>query len=247
MSRRYYHPQAETGQRVLLTGDEGHHLGTVMRARVGDTVTLFDGRGREWTARVIGLRKGAVELEVLAEQALTRELVWPVTLAVALPKGERQKWLVEKATELGVHRLVPLQTAWGVAQPTAGAVARLRRVVIEACKQCGRNTLLVVEEARPCAEWFLAAAGGGTCYLADPEGEPLVEAARHVAGPVLVAVGPEGGLTEAERQAALRAGWRPVSLGNRTLRVETAALALAAYFSLLQDSRPADAGAGRPP
>jgi 16S rRNA (uracil1498-N3)-methyltransferase len=239
MSGRYYHPAAGQEQRVLLAGDEGHHLATVMRARIGDEVTLFDGRGCEVVARVTGIGKRAVELEVVSQREVSRELPWPVTLAVALPKGERQKWLVEKATELGVRRLVPLGTQRGVAQPVAEAVARLQRVVIEASKQCGRNQLMDVDTAWPCTQFFQAESTSGLCLLADPGGRPLAEAAQPIRGPVCCAVGPEGGFTEAERQAALAAGWKAVSLGRRILRVETAAIALAAYVSLAQEGLPA--------
>lgn len=247
MSGRYYHPEASLGRRVLLAGDEGHHLATVMRGRIGDEVLLFDGRGRELVARITSVRKGTVELDVVAERELSRELPWPVTLAVALPKGERQKWLVEKATELGVHRLVPLRTERSVAQAGAEAVARLRRVVIEASKQCGRNQLMEVDEARPCIEFFQAAMGMGRRVLADPHGRPLAEAAMFASEPVCCAIGPEGGFTEAERAAALASGWEAVGLGARILRVETAAIALAAYFSLRQAEPPPAAPAPNAP
>lgn len=217
---------------MLLAQEEGHHLATVMRARIGDEVTLFDGQGREFDARVTGLRKGAVELEVVAQREVSRELPWPVVLAVALPKGERQKWLVEKVTELGVQRLIPLKTERGVAQPEAAAIARLRRVVIEASKQCGRNHLMVVEQARECGDLFQAQEVRIRRLVADPQGRPLAEVTWPSGGPVCCAVGPEGGFTEAERNAALKAGWEAVSLGPRILRVETAAIALAACFSL---------------
>ena len=243
MSGRFYHPEASLGRRVRLAHNEGHHLATVMRARIGDVVTLFDGQGHEFDARVTGLFKGTVELEVVAQRAVSRELPWPVALAVALPKGERQKWLVEKATELGVQRVIPLRTERGVAQPGAEAIARLRRVVIEASKQCGRNHLMQVEEPRPCTDFFGTEDARGQRWLADPSGRPLAEAARQACGPVCCAVGPEGGFTEAERAAALAAGWEAVSLGPRILRVETAAIALAAYFSLWQGGSPAAAQA----
>ena len=115
----------------------------VMRAAPGRRVTLFDGSGQEWTAEVRRLGRAEVELQVLAGRLVDRELPVEVTLASALPKGERQKWLVEKLVELGIARLVPLQMA-GRSEPGPPALERLRRGVIEASKQCGRNRLMEV-------------------------------------------------------------------------------------------------------
>src|SRR5262245_41249970 len=135
MSERFFIEPPVTGPRVVLTGDEARHVARVMRAAVGDEVILFDGSGAEFLARITILGKSTIELEIVERRETSRELPMRLTLAVALPKGERQKWLVEKATELSVTCLVPLITERGVAQPTDSALARLRRAVIEASKQ----------------------------------------------------------------------------------------------------------------
>ncbi|HEX5102258.1 MAG TPA: RsmE family RNA methyltransferase, partial [Pirellulaceae bacterium] len=132
MSERFYVEPPIDLPHVTLTGDEFRHLAAVMRARPGDEVTLFDGSGAEFAARIVHIGKREARLEIIERREVSRELPLELTLAVALPKGERQKWLVEKLTELGVTRLVPLVTERGVAQPTIGAVDRLRRSVIEA-------------------------------------------------------------------------------------------------------------------
>ena len=119
-----------------------------MRATPGTQVTLFDGGGDEFSATVAQLRRSDVELSILSRESIDRELPFDLTLGVALPKGDRQKWLVEKAVELGVTRIVPLRTRRGVAQPVEQALVRLRRAVIEASKQCGRNRLLQIDEPR---------------------------------------------------------------------------------------------------
>src|SRR5262245_60455622 len=144
MSDRFFVDTPISGDRAMLIGDEARHLAAVMRAQVGDEVVLFDGSGAEFGARITGLKKNTVELVVLERREISRELPIPLTLAVALPKGDRQKWLVEKATELGVTRLVPLITERGVAQLVESALERLRRAVIEASKQCGRNKLMEI-------------------------------------------------------------------------------------------------------
>src|SRR5688500_2920803 len=132
MSERFFSNQPISGDRAELTGDEARHLTSVMRAKIGDEVVLFDGSGEEFSATVTTIRKNAVELAIAERREISRELPFSLTLAVALPKGDRQKWLVEKATELGVTRIVPLSTERGVAQPVDSALDRLRRSVIEA-------------------------------------------------------------------------------------------------------------------
>src|SRR5262245_59708870 len=139
MTQRYFVEPCIDGNQVTLSGAEAHHLIRVMRCRTDDEVTLFDGSGAEFLARVVHVGRADAELAVLARHEVDRELPLRVTLAVALPKGYRQRWLVEKLVELGASRLVPLETTRGVAQPDEKALVRLRRSVIEACKQCGRN------------------------------------------------------------------------------------------------------------
>ena len=132
----------------LVAGAEAHHLLHVMRARTGARVTLFDGSGWQFDAVVERTGRSEVELTITDRQEIDREAQVAVTLGVVLPKGDRQKWLVEKVVELGVARLVPLETERGVAQPRENVLERLRRGVIEASKQCGRNRLMEIAEPR---------------------------------------------------------------------------------------------------
>jgi len=232
MHPRFFSPQPPVHGRGVILGDEARHLAKVLRLKVGDSVVLFDGRGREWPARVVLISRDRVELETDAPAIDPPPRGIPLTLAVALPKGERQKWLVEKLTELGVHRLVPLETTRGVAEATAAAQARLERVVIEACKQCGRNTLLEVASARSLEQLFAELPPGGSRLIAHPDGMPFAAVtARPFATEVLALVGPEGGFTDAEVAQAEHAGCLWVSLGPQILRVETAAIAIAARCS----------------
>jgi 16S rRNA (uracil1498-N3)-methyltransferase len=231
MSDRYFVEQPVTGDRALLVGPEAHHLIHVMRAQPGDRVVLFDGSGAELDAVVRKLARSEVELAVLGRREVDRELPGEVTLGVALPKGERQKWLVEKAVELGLRRLVPLQTARGVAQPNPQTLDRLRRTVIEASKQCGRTRLMEVALPQTWPQ-FIAQSSGVPCrLLAHPHAPASQAAAPTAAGSrdvAWLAVGPEGGLTDEEVTLAVAAGWRTVDLGPRILRVETAAVLLLA-------------------
>jgi 16S rRNA (uracil1498-N3)-methyltransferase len=165
-------------------------------------------------------------------------------LAVALPKGERQKWLVEKATELGVTCLVPLITERGVVQPAQAALERLRRTVVEASKQCGRNQLMEIGQPAPAIDLFGQAPAAGGRLIADKGGQPLSSLADLAGTALLAAIGPEGGFTPAELAAAHAAGWRAVSLGPRTVRIETAAIAIAAWAACQQMIIPTPARLG---
>jgi len=227
MSERFFLDAPPRAGHVELSGDEARHLARVLRAKVGDTVSVFDGHGREWPARIATLGRDRVGLELgpVIEVAPPSRVL---TLAVALPKGDRQKWMVEKLTELGCTRLVPLETTHGVAEATPAAVQRLMRSSIEACKQCGRNTFLEIATPLTIAEVLAARDAATLGVVADPHGEPLGPVLAGHAGPVLALVGPEGGFTTEEVAAAAAAGCRRVTLGPHVLRVETAAVALAA-------------------
>lgn len=229
MSQRFFVESPIVSDQAELTDSEAHHLLHVMRAAVGDEVTLFDGSGAEFTARVRQLKRSVVFCDVIERHEMDRELPWPVVLGVALPKGDRQKWLVEKATELGVTQIVPLETSRGVAQPEASALDRLRRSVIEASKQCGRNRLLVISPPQPLATFAREAPASAHRWLAHPATNSpaanIAAAANNAAH--WLAVGPEGGFTDQEVADTLSHGWQAVDLGRRILRVETAAVALA--------------------
>ena len=230
MSERFFLAEPPSHGRGRLVGDEARHLVRVMRCRVGDEVVAFDGRGTSWRARVasIGRDEAVLDLGAAVVEAATRDA--PLTLAVALPKGDRQKWLVEKLTELGVPRLVPLVTTRGVAEATPAAIERLARGVIEACKQCGRDALMQIAPPQSVAEMACAAGNGATLVVANWDGLPF-ETVAAGGGSVIALVGPEGGFTPEELATVEAAGGRRVSLGPYVLRVETAAIAVAARLA----------------
>jgi 16S rRNA (uracil1498-N3)-methyltransferase len=238
---RFFHSSLGDQDSVSLDGAEAHHLIHVLRAAPGADVILFDGSGAEFLARVERVERSVVRLTIIERREIDRELPCDVTLGVALPKGERQRWLVEKATELGVSRLVPLVTTRGVAQPTLETLRRLRRAVVEASKQCGRNRLMQISEPLGWSDFVQAARDKGqragealVRLLAHPGGMSLLNCGNEQRGTFnfVLAVGPEGGLTDVEAQQARDAGWQAVDLGSRILRVETAAIALVAAITV---------------
>jgi 16S rRNA (uracil1498-N3)-methyltransferase len=241
MSDRFYSAAPINSERAALEGPEAHHLLHVMRAAVGQQVTLFDNSGAEFPAVIENLNRASVQLRVIERIETSRELPYTLTVGVALPKGDRQKWLVEKLTELGVTTLVPLETARGVAQPTDAARQRLERSAIEASKQSGRNRLMQIASPQAFDQWVSQAhdpiAGGPgppdeRLLLAHPGGVALSECRLTEPLPTRIAIGPEGGLTDDEVAHAISNEWRRISLGPRILRVETAAVALTAAITL---------------
>jgi 16S rRNA (uracil1498-N3)-methyltransferase len=225
MAERYFVEQLPGPGPFEIDGPEAHHLATVCRLRAGDTVYLFNGDGREYPAIVTAVARRSVSLDVASGNATERELPFRLDVAAPLPKGERAVFLIEKLTELGVTTFTPLQTARSVVHPRETKLDRLHRHVIEASKQCGRNVLM---ELKPLTSWSELLRRDDLPIhrlLAHPTATEAV-AAREA--DVIIAVGPEGGFTEDEVTDALRSGWTAVGLGPRLLRVETAALALAA-------------------
>jgi 16S rRNA (uracil1498-N3)-methyltransferase len=261
MADRFFVHEPIRAPAATLAGAEAHHLIHVLRAKPGLVVTLFDGGGAEFGAHVVRIGRSEVELAIDERRELNRELTVGVTLGVSLPKQERQRWLVEKAVELGVARLVPLTARRSVAQPAAEALDRMRRVVVEASKQCGRNRLMEIAAGQSPTEFFENCAAAHPRWLAHPGGLSLAVAFSQVAHSpagddvevapggtessrgqtraksppveIALAIGPEGGFTDEEVAASGRCGWQAVDLGARILRIETAACGLAAIAALL--------------
>jgi 16S rRNA (uracil1498-N3)-methyltransferase len=225
LAERFYCPERWRGGRATLVGDEAKHLARVSRIFVGEMVGLFDGFGHEAKAEVARIDRDRVELIVHAEGPGSRDLGFPLVLATAVPKGDRFDWLVEKATEIGVTRLVPLIARRSAVDPRSAKLDRLRRRVVEACKQSGRSRLMELDEPMRWEDWLESPPSEtSTKLLADPRGRPIGTGLGLARG-VAIAIGPEGGFTNEEVDAAERAGYRPVSLTPTILRVETAALA----------------------
>jgi 16S rRNA (uracil1498-N3)-methyltransferase len=224
MAERFFCAGVSGGGHVALEGDEARHLARVRRVAAGETVELFDGCGFATRAEVVAVGRDRVELSPVGPPLPDRAPLLRVSLATAVPKGERFDWLIEKATELGVERLVPIVTERSVVDPRSAKLERLRRAVIEACKQCGRNRLMTIEPPRRWAD-LLAVTANDLRLVADPDGLPLVawpKPGRDRAA--WLAVGPEGGFTEDEVAAARASGWVAVGLGPSLLRVETAGI-----------------------
>jgi 16S rRNA (uracil1498-N3)-methyltransferase len=219
-----------------LDGGPAHYLANVLRLKEGAQLLLFDGHSGEWLAKIVLARKNRMTVQV-QERTRESETIPDVWLAFAPVKRAQTDWLVEKATELGAARLLPVITQRTVVERVK--LERLESIAIEAAEQCGRTRLPEIAEPTPLARLLDRRDSGRTLYFADEGGgEPPVLAFKP--GPVLILTGPEGGFTDEER-AAIRgeSDSIAISLGPRILRAETAALAaLAAYMTVAGDWRP---------
>ena len=216
------------GQTLVLAGGQAHYLARVMRVGEGDAVVLCDDMTGEWAARVAHAGKRDVTLTV-ADKLRERETVPDFTLCAALIKKPRFDLILEKATELGVRRIQPVITRRSVADKLN--LERARAIVTEAAEQCARTALPELAEPVKLDALLSGWDANRALFFADElGGEPAVQAFARPA-PAVLLIGPEGGFDDAER-AAIRAlpAARPVSLGPRILRAETAAIAATALW-----------------
>jgi 16S rRNA (uracil1498-N3)-methyltransferase len=224
MSERFYVNLPLSIGPILFDGAEAHHLAVVCRLRAGAEVCLFNGDGRQYPARVTHVMKREVAVEISAIESPERELPFTLEVAAPLPKGDRAQFLIEKLTELGVSRFVPLGCRYSNTHPREAKREKLERYVIEASKQCGRNVLMKIDDLTPWEDHVRRGEAGELRLLAHPCGEST---RTQWSGNVRIAVGPEGGFTEDEVESARIAGWQNMNLGPRILRIETAAIVMA--------------------
>ena len=229
LPRLFVEATLSEGAAVTLDGPQANYLGNVLRLGVGGQVLLFDGASGEWIATVAQMTRKSMQLTV-KRRTKVAEAVPDLWLAFAPVKRTQLDWLVEKATELGVARLMPVVTRRTVVERIKRE--RLRSIAVEAAEQCGRTMLPTIDEPVALERLLKDRDPGRTLYFADETGgEPMVTAFESGPGPGrgLILTGPEGGFTVEERELIRAAvGVRPISLGPRILRAETAALAAVA-------------------
>ncbi len=234
---RVHLPDWRPGQGPLAT-DRGHYLTRVLRLRAGDRFVGFDGRGRQWLGRVIGIERGRVVVERGEEITPDPEPTLEIVLVQAVARGDRMDYALQKATELGVSAIEPVFAERTEVRLSGRRLDRRldhwRAVVTSACEQCGRTRVPDVAPARTLNRWLDEPAdlGSGTNFLLLPSGAGLRGRAPPQS-PIRVLIGPEGGLTAAEVRAAVDAGFDPLVLGPRILRCETAGPAAIAAIQTL--------------
>ena len=254
MARFYCATPLATGQTIDLPATAARHV-QVLRMQPGHTLTLFNGEGGEFEAEVTHMGRSDVQVRVCAHSAVEREALRAVQLVVGMPANERMDWLIEKATELGVHRITPVMTERSVVRLNGERAekkqAHWQAIAISACEQSGRNRVPQVDVPLRLEAWLSNAQQPDQQTGADAsatlravmslhestqalssllQNDPMAESS--INRPVVLLTGPEGGLSDAEDAATRQAGFVAVSLGARVLRAETAALAALAYFTL---------------
>lgn len=234
---RFYCPEilAQSGT-AELPEQAAHHAARVLRLQAGDRVSVFNGRGGEGEARITDIGKRNVTLEIVDWHAVERESPLQVLLAQAISAGEKMDFTLQKAVELGVGNIQPLASERSVVRLSGERaekrVAHWQGVVIAACEQSGRNRVPKVAPIRPLLDW-LGRQDGGLRLMLSPVAEVGLRDLPKPTGNITLLIGPEGGLSPAEAEAAQRYGFTPVRLGARVLRTETAALAALAAMQTL--------------
>ena len=230
--REVFYAPAEQFQnlRIVLTGEEHRHLSRVLHHRVGERIIVVDGAGLAVDAEIVSLQRERTELRVLKKMRRYGESFTQITLAAAVPKGSRFDWIVEKATELGVVEIVPMHTERTETEAKAAKIARWQRLALAAMKQCCRSYCPTVRPLATFAEVCRQSREFDVGLIAHEAGGDVLRSLMGALPPrkILVCIGPEGGFTEDEIEAALACGAQTLGLGPRRLRADTAALAAVA-------------------
>ncbi|HEX6783893.1 MAG TPA: 16S rRNA (uracil(1498)-N(3))-methyltransferase [Sphingomicrobium sp.] len=235
LPRLFVRHALSTGAQIELDAGQANYLGNVMRLGVGSELLVFDDRSGEWLARIASAAKKRMSVTI-EHRTREAESVPDVWLAFAPVKRAQTDWLVEKATELGAARLMPVITHRTIAERVR--LDRLESIAVEAAEQCGRTRLPAIAKPATLKQLLEERDAARSLYFADENGgEPPSNAFEP--GPALILIGPEGGFTDDERERVRAAkNAVPISLGPRVLRAETAALAaLATYMAVAGDWR----------
>ena len=233
LNRVYLDAPLSSGSLIELPAAAAQHLGKVLRARSGDELVLFTGDGREFTAVIESIRGSRVTASVGAGRAIDRESPLAVTLVQCIARADRMDVIVQKATELGVVRIVPVMSRRSVvrldAAQAASKAGHWHAIAVSACEQCGRNRLPAIEAPRQLTRYLGEAPPGGARLVLEPDAGSS-RAAVEIGAAVEIAIGPEGGFDPEELEAFRLSGFASVALGPRVLRTETAAIAALAWL-----------------
>jgi 16S rRNA (uracil1498-N3)-methyltransferase len=216
-----------------LEPDASHHVARVLRLKVGDALTLFDGHGGEYASEITAVDKKQVQVRTVGHLPIENESPLTIHLGIAISRGERMDWIVQKSTELGIAALTPLLTEHtGVklsGDRAAKKIQHWQQIAISACEQCGRNRPPTVHALRLVDDW-LATTVAEKNFVLHHRAEVLDVAVGPAPASIALLIGPEGGLSEREINTAEQAGYAALRLGPRVLRTETAPLAAIAIL-----------------
>ncbi len=234
---RFYLPHFPEVREIRLKGDEAHHILHVKRARIGSKITLFDGKGTEYRARVTEILHDTVKVFIEESRSVDRELPIDITIAFSIPKGKLVTFLVQKCAELGVKTLIPIhckRSVVDIRNKSDEKIERWNRVTIEASKQCKRNYITIIEDIMPFDGLMRIVQNYDLSLIACTEAPTKILKALLNEHPsvkrIICLIGPEGGFTRSEVEMAEKAGCVPVSISHSTLRIETAAIAISSML-----------------
>lgn len=238
-SNRLYVPDPlHTGAELRLDEERSHYVGRVLRLRVGDAVVLFNGSGGEFAAAITEVSKRGVVVRIGEYRERDVESPLVITLIQGISRGERMDIVVQKATELGVHRITPIMTEFSVVRLHGGndnkgekRALHWLKVARSACEQCGRNVVPTLDAPQSFKSWLESSSSCGVPRIVlDPGATRTLGNLERVHDRIELLIGPEGGLSDAEVDQAVAAGFSACSIGPRVLRTETAAIAAIAVL-----------------
>ncbi|MCD5401528.1 16S rRNA (uracil(1498)-N(3))-methyltransferase [candidate division NPL-UPA2 bacterium] len=241
MTRFLVSPEKVKGDRITIEGREVHHLRNVLRLRKGERVICFDGRGKEYEGTIASFSPGQAEIKIEKSKKLKKELPLKITLAPSLIRASKMDLVIQKCTELGVFRLMPMRTERSLVKldeaKSRARRERWQRLAEEAAKQSGRVQVPQIEEVRDFASILRGAGDFDLAIIlweeAGGEGsfKKVLTKRLSLSESVLLLIGPEGGFPAREVAEAKKAGLLPVSLGPRLLKAETAAIVAVAILA----------------
>ena len=224
------------GAQITLEADAAHHLARVLRLPIGSPLILFNGDGNEYPAEIIALDKKNVVVVISNVLTEARESPLAIHLGVAISKGERMDWVIQKATELGVTEISPLQSERVEVrlhgEREEKKLAHWRAVAISACEQCARNRIPTINDVQPLFNWIENIQVDAK-FVLHHRSVAVLDAQNAAPKSVALLIGPEGGLSELEINAAEQRGFQSLRLGPRVLRTETAPLAALSVLQFL--------------
>ena len=235
---RFYVPFHAGIENMWLDSSESHHIVHVKRLKIGDNLILFNGKGNECDAEIVDINEDKVKVKINQHKNISKENQIEIDIAFAIPKGKRSHLLTQKCTELGVHKLIPTNYNRSVVKlkvDSSVKIEKWQKIAIEASKQCGRNTITEICEVGDFEDVLKSIDSYDltlfACSQSDSNNLKNTLQEHPNINNIIIFIGPEGGFTPKEIEVAKKAGCKFVSLGQRILRVETAAIAVSAILS----------------
>ena len=235
---RFYVPFHAGLKNLWIDSSESHHIIHVKRLKIGDSIIVFNGTGDEFEAEIEDIEGNRVNVRINQQKTISKENIVEIDIAFAIPKGKRSHLLIQKCTELGVHKLIPINYARSVVKlkdDCSVKIEKWQKIAIEASKQCGRNTITEIGNVVDFDNILNTSDSYDlplfACSQSDSDNLKNTLQEHPKPNNILSFIGPEGGFTTNEIEMAKRAGCKFVSLGSQILRVETAAIAVSAILS----------------